>query len=1490
MGGKRSYRTSKYHAWKKSSISGPLADSRLEAHFRDRGLGLVDLPTIPQSPDTSTGVFSDVPFSPTDSVAPIVRDSEKDRVTVEMDVVEGSEEGEEEEVVPPSPTTSESSTRQLPPPPFKAIFYFTDRSDMIPLLCAVVTATLNGVLMPVMTILLGRIFNGFSLFSIGLIDTSELTSETNKYVTGFTVLGVISLFFGWLFMAAWQAFGEAQAFRARMKLFEGLVGKNMMWYDLREEGVGGLTTRCQKLVEDLQTSTSFPLGSIIQSLVTCVLSLAVAFWHSWSLTLVILASIPFVIVVITVFTPRLQKHIEEEKGYLSNASSIVSRAVAAITTVKAFNGQKGETDKFSGVIASAARSYRALCNVSAFQHGVIRFIVLAMFVQGFWFGSYLVRKGKFSSGDVMTVFWSCLTACNTLQNISPQMVVLEKGKAAGDELRRLMETLDEEGRRIQPLQGGVQLDTVHGDIEFKHVSFAYPSRPDQLVLDDVSVFFPSGETTYVVGSSGSGKSTLTALLLRLYDPAAGNIHIDDNAIQTLKSSWLYTNISVVQQQNVLFRESIFKNIAFGKGGSGFMHVTLDQVKEAVQMALLQETVANLPDGLDTLIDEGSLSGGQKQRVAIARAYVRDAPVLILDEATSALDYISRGLVNEAIRKWRKNKTTIVITHDISQIKEDDFAYVLKGGKLVQEGYRHELMEDEHGHFYSLAQGRGDNDKETEDADDWSQKTMTRAGRPGSRMGMSTSKSEPNVAHRLSSLVTRPGMTTSRSQPQLAPHAIASAFVGGSRLSVLPTSWIQSSMKTSESQASTKALNRLSMTPRPLTMLGGSQMGSMNNISEVVNDCVTASADLLNLGTNTGRLRGEEMRETRLRNSVNSGILLDQHDKHTITEKFVEAKRSKTKSKSIVSIFITAWPSVKEKVGLVGGFVACVVNGFATPIFSFCLAKLLATFISSAGDSSQSTKWSLAVLGISLVDGLSTYAKVYLLESAAQSWVDTARVDALVSVLAQDKSWFDDKSPGTYNSAATISQYIINDAEEMRNIVGRFAGAYIIAGAMVLLGVVWSFATGWQLTAVGVSLAPAMYLATTLYTWITDKCEGRCKEASTSAGGALHESVFKLQTIRVLGLEAYFKNRYDRSVDAARMAGMRKSLYTGMGYGLLEGMEHLTKALMFWYSGVLIAKHTYSVTTMLTVVTLILFSFTTASQTIGMVPQISKSKEGAKNVHNLVNLPRTSQEGVGEVRFPLRGTIKFDNVSFAYPSGDTTSPTKPQLALRNVSFDIAPQETVAIVGLSGSGKSTIIGLLQRLYRLPDMESWGKASIDGSCIGSLNTVWLRSKMAIVSQTPMLFDATIAENIAYGPDTYDQTDIERAARAACIHDFIISLPEGYATRLGADGGNLSGGQKQRIAIARALVRDPRILILDECTSALDSESAYLVMQAISSFVKSASRTTVIVTHKEDMMRMADKIIVMKNGDLVESGTFVELVRRKGELYGLLKANHGG
>lgn len=671
------------------------------------------------------------------------------------------------------------------------------------------------------------------------------------------------------------------------------------------------------------------------------------------------------------------------------------------------------------------------------------------------------------------------------------------------------------------------------------MSFAYPVRPDQNVLDSATFFFPAGETTFVIGKSGSGKSTLGNLLMQFYAPRSGDISIDGNSLSTLDINWLRNNITLVQQQSVLFNETIFKNIAFGRKDHG--RVRKKEVEKSIEMALLQHTIADMPDGLDTLVGNGgnSMSGGQRQRVAIARARLRDTPILILDEATSALDPMTRSLVMDAIREWRTGKTTIIITHDISRILKDDYVYVLSRGVIVQEGYRYALESSDGGPFTSFLPRKFD--------------TFISQPEPTELPISQTLSVDSLGSSSRNSTISHDSMDFSF-EPRLRfiPRVFGAAEEGARRPSL-----------GTQRRASFGLISPLSpvIYPGSLTSHGRSSLLSVSRRTGPIRPfepallSPTKEMEMVELTGRTAALkRSNTARQVHRVPDTSFPAPSTASRRERIRAILPKRKRQLTKAEKdrrispISKILVTVWPTLPwpKRICLIFGFICAFIHAAATPTFSWVFSKLLATFFVSNGRSEALT-WSLSVLGVAIGDALASYLMHYLLEVCGQAWVDTLRIEALKRILDQPRSWFErDK-----NSISRLTECLDRNAEEMRNLLGRFAAFVFVAVTMMLMAVIWSLALSWKLTLVGLASAPLLYALTREFEAVSGKWEGKSNDAGEVASSIFTETFINIRTVRALTLEGYFHKKYAKATDKAIKVGLRRSALSGLFFGLSD---------------------------------------------------------------------------------------------------------------------------------------------------------------------------------------------------------------------------------------------------------------------------------------------------------------------------------------------------
>lgn len=1365
--------------------------------------------------------------------------------------------------------------------PWRALFAFTTPRH-IPLLA---TGTLSGILAgaasPAQTLIIGKLYGGFTDYASGTTDKDQFMRLETKYVIYLVGIAAGSWLLHTIDFFAWVAFGELQAKSARDRLFHGLLDKDIEWYDMRKNGIGALLPRLQAQIRELQLATAQPMGSIVECIASAILNLVQAFIVSWSLTLVTLATVPLIMGLVVVCSKGMEANIQKQQSYLTEAQKYTTNAFASIDTVKCYNGQGIEQEKYSKSIGKAAWWYAWVAHASALQMTIVVVLSTSMFVQGFYYGGVLIRKGDIDTADVITTFFSAIAAFQSIEAILPQMIVFEKGRVAGAVLRMIMsEVLETPGAKQS--EGLVVPTSCKGDINVNDLSFSYPQRPDQHVLQDVSLNIKGGELTFLIGRSGSGKSTIGQLLLRFYTAAEGKISLDGVPLESLDTAWLRSNITLVEQTSMLFNDTIFRNIAFGR--KDHADVTKAEVMEAAEFALLQLMIGGLPNGLDTAVGfkGGSMSGGQRQRMALARARLRDTPVLILDESTSALDHISRTLMMDAIRRWRTGKTTIIITHDIGQIMNDDYLYLLEQGRVVQEGYRKQLQKMKGTPFQSFI--HQEDEVETPSS---LGKTMSNESRASSssldtfsEYGTSSPYFDPldaalragekNAAKRTSYL---PSILQEGSPLPGVLHRKGNA-------SAAP--WIRMGLTPEMDDTTAKAKRQSRMEPprspgespiNPITPTTSNRWTVA--MEKLVDQTGTFAANARRRSVGNARIRRPiECKDDGTPNGPEAALAALEAN---------EVEVEKVDKVTLVGIFRTLWPSLnwREKALLLIGFWGATVHAVCTPAFAYVVSKLLGTYTVPAGQKNDSLLYAMIVLVIAFVDGFHSYLYRMILECISQAWVDFIRAGAFGRILDQEREFFEKQE----NDTSRLTQSLDRNAEEMRNLVGRFAAMVWIAALMVIVTIVWSLASQWKLTLIALCICPYIWGSLRIFAAVSEKWEHRCNDAAEDAGAIFNETFTNIKTVRALTLEPYFLGKYTQETNRTLRMGIQRAAYCGFLYGFADCAGELSTAMIF-YVGAVIVKGGASVTDVVMVFTLLIFSLTNVGSILAYIPQVGASKDTAIRLLRLSDLPKDSHEHLGDTRIVTIGDIVFDGLEFAYP-------TRPEaLVLRDINLVLHPGTTTAIVGGSGSGKSTIANLLLNLYSTASMPSSrvGDLSFGGRDMEHIYTPSLRSLIVTVSQSPTLFAATAGENIAYGlsagsPNNTPQS-IVYAARQAGIDEFITSLPQGYNTPIGDGGLQLSGGQAQRISIARSLVRKPSVLILDEATSALDVESANLIRQTLKDLVQDRSHamTIVIITHHRDMMEMAERVVVLDQGRIVEEGTFNELLEKQGPLSHLL------
>ncbi|WRT66924.1 uncharacterized protein IL334_003889 [Kwoniella shivajii] len=1450
------------------------------------------------------------------------------------------------------PTLSNRPKHTVDPirPTFRGLYTLSSMSEYILLLIpAMVLSILSALIAPYMSMIIGDAFSVFAAYPFLTGEASDaeraaLKNGVTDTSLKFTIAGILAVLFNYFKGVFWVRYGESVAARLRETVYIGVQDKTMEWFDMgmgmnaaeeihaekREAiGAGGLMSKFTRETDDVRLACALSSGDVVTNLAIFILCFILAMKTSPILALVTLSTIPLVVltqIITQVLAAPL--HASERRAF-AEASTNVERVTAAIATVKVHNAQQVEQERFLDLVGKGKQSLIKQGLVWGISTGLTDLLLLGTFVLGFWYGAKIVRDGKSTSGEVMTCFWACLFSATYLQQVIPHLTGITKGKNSMASLLTIIKEDLDKNRPISNISnpfspttqqydqsvskshqftlGGIKPIRCHGEFNFQNVSFAYPSRPDQFVLKDVSIFIPPGETTFIVGGSGSGKSTIAQLLLRLYGPISGEITMDNQAFNFLDPSFTKENIAAIQQGCILFDMSIHDNVSLGLAGSNPTlnplngkienrspeDVTREEVVGACQMAMIHDFIKCLPDGYKTKLGSGgnSLSGGQKQRLAIARARIRNPTVLILDEATSALDPTSRVQVFQNLKSWRHNRTTIVITHDLSQIVSDDFVYVMHNGVISEQGFRVDLMKKTNGVFAEMAAEQAvtpfpikriSNDKNWEDGleeildmEKEFEEVLDDRHRP-----LSVTPSFTALSVRPTSVYMDMMDEYSKGNKTFTPQNARRLSNAQKRLTWTPQDLgSRAPSRFSDSRPESRISRRTGIDQSPRISVRGnidsSRLHPSFDSSCLPNQLAPEKeGELLHAGWME--------KQSPFSSNSRSSMSLRQRQQRTLSENLEDDLKATDLSvqltvppeapvgpvPGLIALIRLYFPTLPSKLLLLLGCIGSVGHGVTTPVWSFFLAKLLQIVGSGGTDTSALTKYGLIILGLCVAQGCCDCLSEWALVGCSARWSFQIRTVAFNKLINQDKSFFDESK----NSPSRLVQILIKDADDARTLMSHVIGKAVTVTTMIGLGIIWAMVVGWQLTFIGIVLAPLFGGFIAFNVWLMGKREVIHKAGRENVARTFYESIANIRGIRAMTLDSAFRAKFQQDAIQAKQLGDKTAWTIAMGGAVAAAIPLFAQALMNWAGAQFMLKNIMNYQEMLQVYNLVLFSLTFSAGMLDFIPTMAKARVAARDFNRLYLLSTTTSESQGELRFPVTGQITFSNIHFSYP----TRPDVP--ILEDLSFTINAGECVAIVGPSGSGKSTIASLLQRLY----VPQKGTIKLDKYDLGSADTKFLRNHIAVVSQSANLFDNSIKENISYG-NSYSLVEIQRAAKLANIHEFIISLPDGYDTNLGENASLISGGQAQRIQIARALCRSSDILILDECTSALDVDNARAILDTIGKIKE--SRTTVFITHSVEAMRRCDRIICLGEGRVVEDGSFEELISRGGEFAQLMR-----
>ncbi|KAL6986834.1 ABC transporter B member 20 [Sarracenia purpurea var. burkii] len=1023
----------------------------------------------------------------------------------------------------------------------------------------------------------------------------------------------------------------------------------------------------------------------------------------------------------------------------------------------------------------------------------------------------------------------------------------EQGRIAA---YRLFEMISRSSSTVN--HDGITVPSVQGNIEFRNVYFSYLSRPEIPILSGFYLTVPAKKAVALVGRNGSGKSSIIPLMERFYDPTLGEVLLDGENIKNLKLEWLRSQIGLVTQEPALLSLSIRDNIAYGRS-----HASLDQIEDAAKIAHAHAFISSLEKGYETQVGRAGLTLTEEQKIklSVARAVLSNPSILLLDEVTGGLDFEAERSVQEALDLLMLGRSTIIIARRLSLIKNADYIAVMEEGQLVEMGTHDELISLD-GLYAELLK--------CEEAAKLPRRMPIRNYKETTAFQIEKDSSASHSFQEPSSpkMVKSPSLQRGSGLHVFRPPDVAFNSQESPRVPSPPPEKMVENGVASDVTDKEPTIRRQDSFEMRLPELPQIDVVSGNKQTLNSADPESPVSPLLTSDPKNERSHSQTFSRPHSRSD----------DAPVKLKEAGDARRRKEPSFwRLVELSLAEW------LYAVLGSTGAAIFGSFNPLLAYVIALVVTAYYREDHHLHQEVnKWCLIITCMGIVTVVANFLQHFYFGIMGEKMTERVRRMMFSAMLRNEVGWFDEEE----NSADTLSMRLANDATFVRAAFSNRLSIFIQDSAAVVVAVLIGMFLHWRLALVALATLPILTVsAIAQKLWLAGFSKG-IQEMHRKASLVLEDAVRNIYTVVAFCAGNKVMELYRLQLQKIFKQSFLHGMAIGFGFGFSQFLLFACNALLLWYTSFSVKKHYMDLPTALK--EYMVFSFATFAlvEPFGLAPYILKRRKSLISVFEIIDrVPKIEPDDTSALKPPnVYGSIELKNIDFSYP-------TRPEvLVLSNFSLKVNGGQTIAVVGVSGSGKSTIISLIERFY---DPVA-GQVLLDGRDLKLFNLRWLRSHMGLVQQEPIIFSTTIRENIIYARHNASEAEMKEAARIANAHHFISSLPHGYDTHVGMRGVDLTPGQKQRIAIARVVLKNAPILLLDEASSSIESESSRVVQEALDTLIM-GNKTTILIAHRAAMMRHVDNIVVLNGGRIVEEGAHDALMAKNG-LYVRLMQPHFG
>ncbi|CAN8099463.1 unnamed protein product [Discula destructiva] len=1297
-----------------------------------------------------------------------------------------------------------------------------------------------------MNVIFGRLVNGFTSFGMPGSGSSQaqLKATIDRQCLYIFILFIARFALNYISKFSLRLIGIRISAAIRMHYLEALLNQTIHVLDSMPPGsaAGTITSTANTL----QIGISEKLGTGVEFSSTFITAVIVAFTYSWRIALVTLCAVFFIGLVVGIILPFILKGTARHTKAETKAGAVATEAFSAIRMIYACGAQERMAKRYSRFAMEAKDHGVWTSPFTATQFGLVFFGIYSAFALCFWYGTRAYSQGLVGGGigTIIVVLMNVFLMAMSLERISTPLVAASKAIVAAATFFAVIDA-------PKPARGSLKDPEIaaDGDIAFEGVTFAYPGRPSTKVLDELDLTVKAGKILAIVGPSGSGKSTIVGLIEKWY-----SLH-DQVVIQRAIAKDKAKKKKKKKKKNAK-KEAENGDLSDQSLGKG------EEEEEKKKKSFWAKFKSQRPQKSEKNDDEEGIYASKEDKDA-------GPPVELKGRIVTS----GHNLDEVDVKWWRSQ---------IGLVQQEPFLF----NDSIYNNVMHGLVGTE-----------------------WEHEPLTVKQKLAREACQEAFAEEfvDRLPEGYNTMVGDAGLKLSGGQRQRL--AIARSIVKKPKILILDEA--TSAIDVRSEKIIQAALDRVSQ--GRTTIVIAHRLSTISKADKIV---VLSKGKLMEQGTHEDLLKDE--------NGVYSGLVRAQrltlgtetHDEDTEeseekAEEDMRAVLSREKSAAAVvdGLDETAVETPWKNKGLIGSFgrllweqrsrfpnyiviaIFASVIGAGTPMTAYLFGQVINVFQIPLEDGrflDRAAFWSLMWFVYAICIGIG-YLVTGFVATSLQFFICAAyRQQYFRALIRQSITFFDAED----NSVGTLTARVQGDPKQLEELLGMNM-AFVVASMFQLTGgLIIAFYFNWKLALVGTCVTVPIGLTCAYYRFRHEQHFEKMSAAVFAESSKwAAEAIGAFRCVSSLTLEDEINKRYQVLLRGHVVSAYKKARLSTIIFAASDSMSLACNALIFWYGGHLLADGKVGVLAFFVCYMAVQqgaeaagvgFSFgPNAAQATGAANRILSIREsrGEHSPRGQAASDGKGQEVDSDVIPEIESGVKIElrDVGFKYPTRNVS-------VFKNLNITIEKGQFAALVGASGAGKSSIVGLLERFY---DVQS-GSILCNGKNIRDVNVFEYRKLLSLVAQEATLFQGTVKENILLGvPDdngAVTDAQLHQACRDAAIHDFIVSLPEGYNTDVGSRGVALSGGQKQRIAIARAIIRNPQVLLLDEATSSLDSESEKQISAALQKVAK--GRTTVAVAHRLSTIQHADVIYVLGEGRVLEVGNHAELLRQKGMYFSMCQS----